>query len=117
MSRNLSKDRQNIYLPHGTSTINYHVLPTCISDTTSHALGQEELNDGNLGELCGRHSDLVEEYVIKNKKKKKKNEKILYSKYEFLFTLFCASVKTFQQTNVCEKSQVSFDPQVSLQSN
>jgi len=84
MSRNLLKHWQNIYLPHGNSTINYHVLPTRISNTTSHALGQEQLNYGELGELCRRHSDAVGEKVIKeNKKKTEENENYCFQKYEF----------------------------------
>jgi hypothetical protein len=66
--------------------------------------------------VCGRHSDVVEEYLTNkqtNKQKRRKRRKIRnYSvqKYEFLFAMFCTSVKTFQQMKVCEKSQVSFDP-------
>lgn len=73
MSRNWLKDWQNIYLPHGNSTINYHVLPSCISDTNSHALGQEKLNDGKLGELCARHNDVVEEYLTNKQRNKEEN--------------------------------------------
>jgi hypothetical protein len=64
-----------LYIPHGNSTINYNVLPTCISDTTSHALVQEKLNDRKLGEVCCRHSDVVEEYLTNKKKKEENAEK------------------------------------------
>jgi hypothetical protein len=54
---------------------------------------------------------VFEEYVTnKTRRKPRKIRKCCVQKYEFLFTLSCASVKTFQQMKVCEKSQVSFDP-------
>jgi len=81
------------YLPRGNSTMNYHVLPTRISDTTSHALGQEQLNDGKLGELCGRHSDAVGENLRKKSKKKaQKNENCCVKKIRILiYAVFCFS--------------------------
>lgn len=81
------------YLPRGNSTMNYHVLPTRISDTTSHALGQEQLNDGKLGELCGRHSDAVGENLRKKSKKKaQKNENCCVQKILILiYAVFCFS--------------------------